>query len=1036
MTIETRSSALDPFLTMRSQSTLLMDPPSPQLLIDGDNLTVTNALDRTDDLAVLITGNNNVFVNQTGATLTGTGTNARLSDPEAAIEITGAGNSVENQAGATIAGTVGISSSAANTSIVNDGDILVADPGVQFFEDSIGVLLGTDSSVVNGGLVSASARGFASAVRAGDRTTVQNDGTLEVSGELAYAIIAGAGSTVVNNGVIDTTASLTGNGVSVTGPGSSVENFGVVRTESFISNAFGIGTEDTAVWNGGTVEAIASNRGNAQGVFMIGGSLDNQGTIDAVQTGGAGTAQAAFLSNASGSNAGSITALANNGLAIGVVSFGGNPFDNSGDIAATGSQAFGVVTVDFADLTNTGTVTANGSIDPPLETGRSAGFDLQNDVSVVNSGLVSASENFEVAGIFALDRANIQNAGSVEASGGLASAIGIGVGSDSEIVNSGTVLAQAEFGANGISAGDRATVQNDGAVDVSGLGLNGISVGSFSSIVNSGAVDVQAGPMGFAFALSAGERSSIHNDGIVEIASSEAFAVNAGSESMIENAGTVIVTTDSFGSGISAGPGSTIRNTGAVLVEGVGLGADANGVLGPDLGLVANTGTIQASAVSGSATGAFLGFGGSLLTNAGDITAIGLRAKGITAREDASVVNDGAISAQSVPAGEPSVGISFDSFGIAEKTVVNNGTITADIAISDNTASPTPEFDTLTVENTGLIAGALALGNGVDIVFNTGIIDGDVDLGSGNDVFDGRGGVVNGIVDGGEGDDIIYGGAGNEILIGGDGADIIFGSAGADAIDGGAGLDTLDYSASAAGVQVNLGDATLSSSAPVQAGAGTAFGGDAEGDTFQGIERVIGSAFDDFVYGGPEGSIVDLGDGNDVFDNRSADSGNDVVDLGAGNDVARAGAGDDLVQGGAGRDRLSGEDGNDTLLGQDGNDRLRGGLGDDRLDGGAGDDLLAGGAGNDLFTFGLDGGNDRIFDFDAGAGSDDVVDLTAFDTILSFDDVLGIASQIGGDDDDDDDGGVATVLTFDAETTLTFEGVRLAELNETDFIIA
>ncbi len=121
MTLETRSSALDPFLTMRTQINLLMEPSAPQLLIDGDNLTVTNALDRTHNPAVLITGNDNTFINQSGATLTGTGKNAGFfGAKEAAVEITGTGNTVENQAGGKITGAVGILSSATNTSIVNE----------------------------------------------------------------------------------------------------------------------------------------------------------------------------------------------------------------------------------------------------------------------------------------------------------------------------------------------------------------------------------------------------------------------------------------------------------------------------------------------------------------------------------------------------------------------------------------------------------------------------------------------------------------------------------------------------------------------------------------------------------------------------------------------------------------------------------------------------------------------------------------------------------------------------------------------------
>ena len=171
MTTETRTSALDPFLTTRAQFDLTLAPPEPQLLIDGDNQIVLNTVVRTDDPAVLITGSNNTFINQTGATLTGTGVDP--SAPDAAIEISGVGNRVENQAGATIGGTGGVFSSAADTDVVNDGNIIAVDSGSPFSGDrGFGVQLGSDSSVVNRGLVSAEGVDLVRAVSVGDRAVV------------------------------------------------------------------------------------------------------------------------------------------------------------------------------------------------------------------------------------------------------------------------------------------------------------------------------------------------------------------------------------------------------------------------------------------------------------------------------------------------------------------------------------------------------------------------------------------------------------------------------------------------------------------------------------------------------------------------------------------------------------------------------------------------------------------------------------------------------------------------------------------------
>ncbi|WP_422395656.1 calcium-binding protein, partial [Pseudomonas viridiflava] len=115
---------------------------------------------------------------------------------------------------------------------------------------------------------------------------------------------------------------------------------------------------------------------------------------------------------------------------------------------------------------------------------------------------------------------------------------------------------------------------------------------------------------------------------------------------------------------------------------------------------------------------------------------------------------------------------------------------------------------------------------------------------------------------------VINGTAGAETLIGtlGDdeinalgGNDLIKGSTGADKIDGGAGSDTVDYSASTEGINVN-----------VRLGVGlVGRGGDAEGDTLNGIENVIGSAFNDVLTAGPytiaTGVRLEGGAGNDIY---------------------------------------------------------------------------------------------------------------------------------------------------------------------------
>ncbi|MGO4127140.1 calcium-binding protein [Inquilinus sp. YAF38] len=163
----------------------------------------------------------------------------------------------------------------------------------------------------------------------------------------------------------------------------------------------------------------------------------------------------------------------------------------------------------------------------------------------------------------------------------------------------------------------------------------------------------------------------------------------------------------------------------------------------------------------------------------------------------------------------------------------------------------------------------------------------------------------NDVLAGAAGNDVLNGEAGADTLQGGDGDDTLVGGAGADVLNGGAGNDTASYSAAAAAVVLGL------------ASGGT--GGEAAGDSFVGVENVIGSAFDDLILG---------------------DAGANSLSGLAGADRLYGGLGNDTVNGGGGDDSLYGEGGSDTLDGGDGNDALVGGIGADVLVGGAGMDVV------------------------------------------------------------------------------------------------
>ncbi|MGI9508108.1 MAG: calcium-binding protein [Geminicoccaceae bacterium] len=228
------------------------------------------------------------------------------------------------------------------------------------------------------------------------------------------------------------------------------------------------------------------------------------------------------------------------------------------------------------------------------------------------------------------------------------------------------------------------------------------------------------------------------------------------------------------------------------------------------------------------------------------------------------------------------------------------------------------------------------------------------------------------------GDDTLYGGDGADTLIGGDGADSLFGGAdddvldggvGADVIDGGAGSDQVTYENSAQAVQINLSS-------------GTGSGGDAEGDTIQNVENVVGSAYDDRLTG---------------------DDGGNVLSGGAGDDVIIGGEGDDTLHGGAGNDFLEGGDGADRFL-------------------------LMMAQGNDVVSGGADGWTDMI-ELQDGSGGSNIGDFGNDWTVAIEDGAIeGSGTSIGPNGEShgwldlaEDSSG--TIIMQDG-TEITFDGIE------------
>ncbi|MGL4397496.1 MAG: Ig-like domain-containing protein [Hyphomicrobium sp.] len=138
---------------------------------------------------------------------------------------------------------------------------------------------------------------------------------------------------------------------------------------------------------------------------------------------------------------------------------------------------------------------------------------------------------------------------------------------------------------------------------------------------------------------------------------------------------------------------------------------------------------------------------------------------------------------------------------------------------------------------------------------------------SGNDTISGADGAD--AIFGGKGNDILTGGAGNDTISGNSGDDLFIGDAGDDTIIGGSGFDTLDYSNVASAINVDLSKKTVT-------------GLSSGNDTISGIEKIIGSAFDNVFKGSKNADMMDGGAGNDWLRGLG---GADVLKGGSGSDT-------------------------------------------------------------------------------------------------------------------------------------------------------
>jgi Ca2+-binding RTX toxin-like protein len=195
--------------------------------------------------------------------------------------------------------------------------------------------------------------------------------------------------------------------------------------------------------------------------------------------------------------------------------------------------------------------------------------------------------------------------------------------------------------------------------------------------------------------------------------------------------------------------------------------------------------------------------------------------------------------------------------------------------------------------------------------------------------------------------DVLVSGPGTSYLYGKGAHDTLYGNGQLNYLDGSGGYDALvgtengysiaDYADAKAAVTVNLLDPAKNK-------------GDAVGDTYSGIQGVIGTAtFNDVIVANDYGDTIKDGNGNDTV---TGGAGGDTITLGNGADVVHGGAGNNnVITVGNGVDTVICGAGTNAVVVGKGNDTIVLGNGTDTVTPGGGADKIEGGTGSDTFVY-------------------------------------------------------------------------------------
>ena len=288
--------------------------------------------------------------------------------------------------------------------------------------------------------------------------------------------------------------------------------------------------------------------------------------------------------------------------------------------------------------------------------------------------------------------------------------------------------------------------------DAFGLALN-------ASVLNFGTVNVtynQSAPQVIGAASSGGQVSLLHNEsgGVFRVSATdpqtEARGVTGDTYLTNEGLFEVMATGRAVGVETFDGDPYTVINGGALNVTG----DSAWGLRFMNGGILENTGSI---AVNGQSRAV-----GVLYYNADD---------------KSSFDNRGTILVSDTTQAKDSVAVYYTDYGRTKPSLNNSGLVQADYTFFDGTSGGGAPASII---NSGTLIGLIQTGEGADQIHNTGSIVGDIQLGNGNDVYDGASGHLTGVVNSGDGQDVIIAGSDNDTIDGGAGSDTLTGGSGDD----------------------------------------------------------------------------------------------------------------------------------------------------------------------------------------------------------------------------------------------------------------